>query len=288
MADIDPGLRHPLVVIVDDDRDTRELYQLVLQSVGYRVVAAPHVKGVERALRDAAPNVVLTDWLLPDGDGLAVCDVLRARRATRHVPVLSITGLSLDEDKAAVARCRGIVDVLEKPVDPDTILQAVRRALLLETSRRVRRAAERTRRYAERLRHGVHALRADGGENARADAAALLARVSERSGHPLTLMLADDRAHYVAVGGDSRALTGYEPGELQGLTVWDLTPPPSTANSQALWQEFIASGIQEGQYLLRRRDGAAVEASYCAIANVAPGLHVSALVETTGIPGSSL
>jgi hypothetical protein len=62
------------------------------------------------------------------------------------------------------------------------------------------------------------------------------------------------------------------------MTVWDLTPAPATSEGQTLWQAFIASGTQEGRYVLRRRDGRSVPAQYCAIANVVPGLHISALM----------
>jgi CheY-like chemotaxis protein len=282
---MDPASRHPLVFIVDDDRDTREMYQVVLESVGYRVVAAPHVNGVGGLLRDETPNVVLTDWMLPDGDGLAVCDLLRGRAATRHVPVLSISGLAFDGEQAAVARQRGVVTMLEKPVDPDAILESVRQAVMLETKRRVRRGAERTRRYAHRLQCRLRNLGGDR-ERVRGEAEALLARVSARSDHPLTLMLADDSAHYVAVGGDSQDLTGYQPHELEDLTVWDLTPPPAALDAQGLWRQFITAGLQEGRYTLRRRDGAAVVTDYCAIANIAPGLHVSALAQAMEMPGS--
>ena len=44
----------------------------------------------------SVPDVVLTDWLLPDGNGLDVCRALERRAATRHVPVVAVTGLTLD------------------------------------------------------------------------------------------------------------------------------------------------------------------------------------------------
>jgi hypothetical protein len=55
-------------------------------------------------------------------------------------------------------------------------------------------------------------------------------------------------------------------------------------DGNGLWKQFIATGVQEGHYILRRRDGAAVEAQYCALANIAPGWHVSALSEAPHMP----
>ena len=68
--------------------------------------------------------------------------------------------------------------------------------------------------------------------------------------------------------------------------MWDLAPPPETVSGAGLWSSFIASGSQEGRYTLRRRDGVPVEAQYCAIANIAPGLHVSAIAHASQVPDS--
>jgi hypothetical protein len=58
------------------------------------------------------------------------------------------------------------------------------------------------------------------------------------------------------------------------------------SSSEALWREFIARGVQEGRFRIRCRDGHAVDTQYCAIANVAPGLHVSALSPAPSLPVS--
>src|SRR5687768_9702353 len=92
------ALHHPLVLVVDDDADTRELYRLVLEAVGYRVEVAAHVRGAAAGLDRFVPDVVLTDWLLPDGQGLDVCEAMLSRRATRLVPVVAVTGLAFDEE----------------------------------------------------------------------------------------------------------------------------------------------------------------------------------------------
>lgn len=277
-----PDPIRPIVFVVDDDEDTRDLYRMILEAVGYRVDEASSVSGAATRFKTLVPSVVLTDWRLPDGDGLAICETLRGRRATRQVPIVAITGMTLDDVQASQARERGCVGLMEKPVDPDAILRAVNHALVVGIQRRLRKAAECTRRYSAMARRSGGA----GSAISRSDAAALLSRVVARSGQQLTLLLADNAAHYVAVDGNSRDLTGYEPRELTALTVWDLTPPPDAAASQTLWKQFIASGMQEGRYMLRRRDGGAIEAHYCAIANIAPGLHVSAIAGTVSMPES--
>jgi CheY-like chemotaxis protein len=275
--------RQPLVAVVDDDRDTRELYRMVLESVGYRVEEAGTVAAALAVCRSFVPDVVLSDWLLPDGDGGAICEAIYTRGATRHVPVVVLSGLTLSDATEAHLRQHGLVTVLGKPSDPDTILNAIADALVLGTERRVRATASRARRYARQAQRRAAQLRAAPGETT-SDASALLARAAARCSGSICLMIADDQARYIAAGGATRELTGYEPAELLRLTVWDLTPAPQISANHSLWDQFISMGKQEGPYTLRRRDGESVETRYCALANIAPGWHLSVLAETPSMP----
>ena len=65
------------------------------------------------------------------------------------------------------------------------------------------------------------------------------------------------------------------------MSVWDITPGARVAQGRALWREFVEKGRLRGVYEIRRKDGTNVRAEYVALANVLPGLHVSALVPTT-------
>ena len=278
-------LRQRHILVVDDDVDTRELYELMLGSVGYAVELADSVRTARELLRRSTPDVVITDWRLPDGNGFSVSDALHARVASRRVPVVGISGLSMTAEIEDEARARGFTAVLLKPVSPNDILSAISAALEIATARELRHAAVRLRRYAAQASKVGHDTNRNTSGNA-IDAAGLLDRAAARSGENIALMLADDTARYVAAAGGARELTGYEPQELVSLSVWDLTPSCDAAAGEGLWSSFIASGTQEGRYTLRRRDGVAVEAQYCAIANVIPGLHLSALTKASQMPAS--
>ena len=277
-SDLEP----PLVLIVDDDTDTRELYRLVLESVGYRVEDAGTVSSATAVLSRLVPDVVLTDWLLPDGNGLDVCRALGCRVSTRQVPVVAVTGVTLDGGLAGPADCPGMVTVLQKPAEPDAILAGVRHAVDIGLERRLRAAAARAKRYAAKVRRRTPRPE----DSCRREAETLLQRAAARSGETVTLMIADDQAHYVAASGPTRQLTGYDANELSALSVWDLTPLPNLAEGQGLWQQFIAKGTQEGLYRLQHRDGRWVEARYVALANIAPGWHLSAIAEASDISSS--
>jgi len=89
----------------------------VLESVGYRVEDAASVSSADVALARVGPDVVLTDWLLPDGNGLDVCRALGRRVLTRHVPVVAVTGMTLGDGAVKAEDCPAMVTVLQKPAE---------------------------------------------------------------------------------------------------------------------------------------------------------------------------
>src|SRR5688572_9555247 len=117
--------RHPLVLAVDDDLDTRELYHLLLESVGYRVATARDVAAAATAA-DEAPSVVITDWRLPDGNGLNVLKAVYERQPQRRPPFVAISGFDLEPPVTAEARAKGFTNILVKPVLPEDLLRVVR------------------------------------------------------------------------------------------------------------------------------------------------------------------
>jgi PAS domain S-box-containing protein len=262
----------PLVLVVDDDRDTRELYRMVLETVGYRVAEAATVSDAASLAPEAPPDLVVTDWRLPDGTGLSVARAIQASAAARFSPLMVLSGVDLDANDAAVAREHGCVAFLQKPVLPDEFVRFVGAGIAVGTSKRLRAAAVRTRRYARHVQSRMSAGLITAEE--------IVARAAARSDERISLLLADDSARYVAASAGAPELTGYEPADLLKLSVWDLTPAPDEQTAQALWSNFMTSGVQEGRYRLRRRNGQSIDAQYCSIANVVPGLHISALVET--------
>ncbi len=119
----------PLILVVDDDPDTRELYRVVYESGDYRVVEARSVAEALAFANSLRPDVVLTDWLLGDGDGFALCMGLREGGDTRHIPVIAATGVTLSPDEIARANQLGCHAVLMKPVALDAMVRLTAAAL---------------------------------------------------------------------------------------------------------------------------------------------------------------
>lgn len=115
-----PGERSPLVLLVEDDRDTREMYSEFLSYAGLRVEATSSAsRALERA-RDERPDVVVTDIAMPGMDGLELSRRLRATPPTREVPIIAVSGNPTER-----ARDAGCDVVLEKPCAPDRLLHAI-------------------------------------------------------------------------------------------------------------------------------------------------------------------
>jgi two-component system, cell cycle response regulator DivK len=118
----------PLVLVVDDYEDAREMYAECLRMSGYRVAVARD--GLEAVAETAAllPDVVLMDLSLPGLDGCEATRHIKADPRTRHIPVVAVTGhaLSSAPERARAAGCDAFV---LKPCPLDMLMVEVQRLL---------------------------------------------------------------------------------------------------------------------------------------------------------------
>ena len=114
------------VLVVDDEKNQREIYTLILEDDGYRVTAA---QSGEQALRFARENpfdLVLTDYKMTGMDGLVLLSELLKLDPSIIVVMMTAHG-SVDSVKEALRG--GAFDYLEKPIDRDQLLKVVQNAL---------------------------------------------------------------------------------------------------------------------------------------------------------------
>lgn len=104
------------VLIIDDDNFNIAILGDMLASSGYEVITALKGEDGLRLALQEVPDVVLLDVVLPGIDGFAVCRKLKSLDATRHVPVIMMTGLSGKDSKHKGLEA-GAVEFLNKPVD---------------------------------------------------------------------------------------------------------------------------------------------------------------------------
>lgn len=142
-----------------------------------------------------------------------------------------------------------------------------------------RKLAESPVRAIRRLERAINALTTVSPPESvlRARAETLMTLLSSLS---IPILIANNRARYVDVNHAATVLTGYSRAELLRLSIWDLTPRPNRTTGARLWRDFLVRGRMTGDYQVRRKDETVVTARYFAVANVLPGVHVSALIAT--------
>jgi two-component system cell cycle response regulator DivK len=120
--------RHPFVLVADDDRDTRELYRACFDTNGYRTAEAGTGSQTIVSAIEIVPDVLLTDYVLPDVDGLTIARRLKADGRTAAIGILMITGYANTELERQAATA-GVDRVLLKPCLPQAVMREVSRTL---------------------------------------------------------------------------------------------------------------------------------------------------------------
>ena len=118
-----PARQHAILV-VDDDEVQHELVRRTLERSGWSVVAARHGLDGLRAFRAGQFDLVITDIMMADMDGLSLTRSLVAERP--DVKILALSGLKGREDLISAAREAGAKAALEKPISSRTLVATVR------------------------------------------------------------------------------------------------------------------------------------------------------------------
>jgi two-component system phosphate regulon response regulator PhoB len=129
------------ILVVEDEPAIQELIAGSCARHGHSVRRAENAEDAYRELAGSLPDVILLDWMLPDGSGPAMTRKLRSEPRTREVPIIMLTARAGDDDKVAGLEA-GADDYVTKPFSPRELearIQAVLR----------RRAPELTREQVE-------------------------------------------------------------------------------------------------------------------------------------------
>ncbi|NOZ22540.1 MAG: response regulator [Planctomycetes bacterium] len=121
------------ILIVDDDDDVASAVASVLEQAGYRTCRAVNGEEGVRMADKEAPDLILLDFMMPVKTGFEVCRDLQESEGLRCIPIIALTGFGqnigeiygLSHDDAPSS----IRDYLEKPVEPNVLLERVGQAL---------------------------------------------------------------------------------------------------------------------------------------------------------------
>lgn len=113
---------HRRVLLVDDDTANLELLGEIFRSEGYTVICARNGAEALACLRNAQPDIVMLDYVMPTMDGATFAQMLREDDSTRDIAIVMTSGLPEDMVRP---RCSLYDAFLQKPYEVDQALQAL-------------------------------------------------------------------------------------------------------------------------------------------------------------------
>jgi len=116
---------HQKILVVDDNRDNRELVVKVLKNRGYDMVEAVDGEDALRKAQDERPGLILMDISLPKMDGYEVIRRLKSQEEYRDIPIVALTAhvMKGDKERAMNAGCIGFIP---KPIDIRELPEQIR------------------------------------------------------------------------------------------------------------------------------------------------------------------
>ena len=117
------------ILVADDDRVLSQLLCAVVSEAGHVPIPAyDSMQTVMFAMRQPAPAVIILDINMPGGSGLDALRKLKLSARTSPIPVIVLSG-STEQNISDQVKTLGAREFLSKPIDPETLVRAVRRAL---------------------------------------------------------------------------------------------------------------------------------------------------------------
>lgn len=120
--------KRPTVLIIDDDEVLVDVLSRRLQQQGFETISATSGESGLAKVRSDRPVLIVLDLLLPDMDGLEICEKLADSSETCDVPVIILSGLG-EPDILRRCRAAGGRYFVRKPYDPNALLVLIRQAV---------------------------------------------------------------------------------------------------------------------------------------------------------------
>ena len=118
------GANSPVILIVEDHDDTREMLQLLLQVFGCRVISAHDGEEAMSLAEKSIPDLILMDMRMPHIDGLTVTRMIRSHPTLNETPIVAMTGMVSPQFRSDVLSA-GCNDCLYKPIDFDRLEELI-------------------------------------------------------------------------------------------------------------------------------------------------------------------
>ena len=116
------------ILVADDEPSILLSLQVLLQKAGYEVRVARDGQEVLDALREATPDLIVLDAMMPVFSGYDICEMLRAEPNLYHIPIIMLTAKGRDTDREK-GMALGATDYITKPFSTREFVETVRRQI---------------------------------------------------------------------------------------------------------------------------------------------------------------
>jgi two-component system phosphate regulon response regulator PhoB len=116
------------ILVVEDEPAIQELLRLSLEDSGFTVRTVADAESAQGEIRNALPDLVLLDWMLPGQSGLALARSLRGDARTRELPIIMVSARSDEADRVAGLEA-WVDDYVSKPFSPRELKARIRAVL---------------------------------------------------------------------------------------------------------------------------------------------------------------
>lgn len=113
------------VIVVDDDKEIREIITFVLTRHGFEVTTASNGQQLHTHMLQFIPDLIILDVMMPGEDGYQICNTLRSNPQTRHIPVIIMTAHTEDIYER-ISVDLGAAEHVTKPFHPFDLLEKVK------------------------------------------------------------------------------------------------------------------------------------------------------------------
>lgn len=126
--------KKPLVLLVDDEVDFRNILKIKLESIGFSIIEATNGKEVITILESAHPDVILMDMMMPEMDGIETLFKIKGNDKTRGIRVIMLTGKGDPREEIMAmnkkfAQESGAFDYLRKESDLSIVIDRINKIL---------------------------------------------------------------------------------------------------------------------------------------------------------------
>jgi DNA-binding response OmpR family regulator len=122
------------ILVVDDEDDLAELLAFNLREAGYEVIKASSGTEALNRARSSLPDLILLDLMLPELDGMAVCEILRRLPSTSQIPIIMVTAWTSEQSRVLGFEA-GAADYVTKPFSPRELILRINRVLHIRTKK---------------------------------------------------------------------------------------------------------------------------------------------------------